>query len=458
MNPSSPSITLKLSDAKPQQTTLQGSSSLKRGLHNGLFIGTLLLGGGLPSSTAHADTHHHKTAHHKSSAPAGPTPGQRALAQAVAARKALEAKEKAAADAIAAQQAAARNAHSQALQDQSRAKNYALQSRTKRAALNTTQRRIQDLEGNITSLQTQQSSLQKAVATQNHALSTFLPVLLHVSQSPDAALFTAPQAAPRAATTLAILDGMTRLTHNRAETLRAQQAQLDTLSHTLSDRETELDALRRSQTRQATLAATRSQRAVIQSAHSQQSATEAQRNLHEAQQNAAALSNAVAALAIQEAHARAALEAEARRLARAHQLAQARAAQARVKTLSPGEAPHTGGGHAPVSGPIVTSWGQETEAGPATGVTYAPAPLAPVRAPCSGQVEFAGPFRSFGQMLILHCGSDYRFVLAGLGSISVNPGSSVKQSATLGQMPSEAPHLFVQLHRDTHTISPLPFL
>nr|WP_294917232.1 peptidoglycan DD-metalloendopeptidase family protein [uncultured Neokomagataea sp.] len=457
MNLSSPLITLKPSNAAHYKAAPLRASPFRRGLNHGLLIGTLLLGGALSSSKAQADAHHHKTPHHKAPV-TPPTAGQRALAEAIAARKALEAKEKAASEAIATQQQAARTAQSQAVQDQTRAKTYVQQSRTKQAALNTTQRRIQNLEGEIASLQAQRTRLQQAISAQNRALSTFLPVLLHVSQSPNAALFTAPQSAPRAATTLAILDGMTRLTHNRADTLRTQQTQLGTLSQTLTDREAELDTLRRSQTRQATLAATRSRRAIIQSAHSQQSAADAQRSLHEAQQNAAALSNAVAALAIQEAHARAALEAEARRLARAHQLAQARAAQARVKTLSPGEAPHTGGGHAPVTGPIVTSWGQETEAGPATGVTYAPAPLAAVHAPCSGQIEFAGPFRSFGQMLILHCGSDYRFVLAGLGTISVRPGSSVKQAATLGQMPSEAPHLFVQLHRDTRTISPLPFL
>ncbi|GBR50578.1 hypothetical protein AA106555_0262 [Neokomagataea thailandica NBRC 106555] len=427
-----------------------------------LILGSLLLGESAAfSCRAQPQTHHHKTQHqakHAAQAAPSPSAGQIALNRAIAARKALEEKEKAAAASIVAQQTAAQNAQSTAERDKAKAKTYAQQSRTKQAALNTTQRRIQGLEDNISALQIQQTHLRSSISSQNRALATFLPVLLHVSQSPNAALFTAPQSAPHAATTLAILDGMTRLTHNRAKALRDQQAQLNTLNTSLTDKESELNTLRRSQSEQARIAATHSRHAALESAHSMQSAADAQKSLREAKQEAAALSDAVAALAVQESRARAALEEEARRLARAHKLALAKAAQDRAKTLSPGEAPHAGSGHAPVSGPIVTSWGQETESGPATGVTYAPAPLSAVHAPCSGRVEFAGPFRSFGNMLILHCGSDYRFVLAGLGSLSVGTGSTVKQAATLGQMPSESPRLFVQLHKETHTISPVPFL
>jgi murein hydrolase activator len=49
-------------------------------------------------------------------------------------------------------------------------------------------------------------------------------------------------------------------------------------------------------------------------------------------------------------------------------------------------------------------------------------------------VEFAGPFRSFGQMLIINPGQDYLIVLAGLESVSVERGQSVSASDPLGFM------------------------
>ncbi|NVN11264.1 murein hydrolase activator EnvC family protein, partial [Nguyenibacter vanlangensis] len=117
--------------------------------------------------------------------------------------------------------------------------------------------------------------------------------------------------------------------------------------------------------------------------------------------------------------------------------------------------------------------GATTEAGPATGITYAPPSGATVRAPCAGQVDFAGAFRSYGQMVILDCGRHYRFVLAGMGSLDVSAGQSLAKGAPMGTMPGWSsgggsgggksggggrPSLFVQLRRGGAVIDPAPFL
>ena len=44
--------------------------------------------------------------------------------------------------------------------------------------------------------------------------------------------------------------------------------------------------------------------------------------------------------------------------------------------------------------------------------------------PCGGRVVFAGPFRSYGLLLIVDCGDGYHFVLAGLDRLDVAAGGS----------------------------------
>jgi murein hydrolase activator len=59
---------------------------------------------------------------------------------------------------------------------------------------------------------------------------------------------------------------------------------------------------------------------------------------------------------------------------------------------------------------------------------------AQVTAPADGQVEFAGPFRSYGQLLILNAGGGYHVLLAGMGGISAEMGQIVRAGEPVGTM------------------------
>ena len=52
-------------------------------------------------------------------------------------------------------------------------------------------------------------------------------------------------------------------------------------------------------------------------------------------------------------------------------------------------------------------------------------PGAQITAPCDGWVVYAGPFRNYGQLLILNAGSGYHVLLAGMDRISVDLGQFV---------------------------------
>lgn len=108
----------------------------------------------------------------------------------------------------------------------------------------------------------------------------------------------------------------------------------------------------------------------------------------------------------------------------------------------------------PVAGRLVRHWGEVTDAGPANGATYRAKGAAAVRAPCAGQVEFSGPFRSYGQLVIVDCGQGYRLVLAGMDRLSVSPGQKLRRGASIGWLPGQDPELYVELRKGEQAIDP----
>jgi septal ring factor EnvC (AmiA/AmiB activator) len=59
---------------------------------------------------------------------------------------------------------------------------------------------------------------------------------------------------------------------------------------------------------------------------------------------------------------------------------------------------------------------------------------AQIIAPADGKVEFAGPFRSYGQLLILNAGEGYLVLMAGMKEISAEIGQSVRAGEPVGIM------------------------
>ena len=59
---------------------------------------------------------------------------------------------------------------------------------------------------------------------------------------------------------------------------------------------------------------------------------------------------------------------------------------------------------------------------------------AQVTSPVDGKVEFAGPFRSYGEVLILNPGGGYHILLAGLGRITAATGEFLRAGEPVGEM------------------------
>lgn len=123
----------------------------------------------------------------------------------------------------------------------------------------------------------------------------------------------------------------------------------------------------------------------------------------------------------------------------------------------------------PASGPVVQKFGAKTDTtGTMKGVEIETRPGAQIVATFDGQIVFEGPFRGYGQILIIEHGGGYHTVLAGLDRVVVQVGQWLKAGEPIGRMgasgrtedgtESGRPRLYVELRRDGEPIDPAPML
>ncbi|MBV9559273.1 MAG: peptidoglycan DD-metalloendopeptidase family protein [Bradyrhizobium sp.] len=124
----------------------------------------------------------------------------------------------------------------------------------------------------------------------------------------------------------------------------------------------------------------------------------------------------------------------------------------------------------PVNGTKIHDFGASDGAGGIEkGISLAARAGAQVTTPCDGWVVYAGPFRSYGQLLILNAGGGYHVLIAGMERISVNIGQFVQTGepvATMGSTSQVAsilaanagqPVLYVEFRKDGTPIDPGPW-
>jgi murein hydrolase activator len=124
----------------------------------------------------------------------------------------------------------------------------------------------------------------------------------------------------------------------------------------------------------------------------------------------------------------------------------------------------------PVNGAKIREFGGSDGAGGVEkGISLATRAGAQVTTPCDGWVVYAGPFRSYGQLLILNAGGGYHVLIAGMERISVNIGQFVltgEPVATMGTKSQVAsilaanasqPVLYVEFRKDGTPIDPGPW-
>jgi septal ring factor EnvC (AmiA/AmiB activator) len=116
----------------------------------------------------------------------------------------------------------------------------------------------------------------------------------------------------------------------------------------------------------------------------------------------------------------------------------------------------------PVPGALVSGFGEPAADGSESlGLVLESLTEAQVVAPHDGQVVFRGPFRGYGEILIIEHRGGYHTLLAGLGRIDAVVGQWLLAGEPVGVMPPGAggkPRLYVELRRNGRPINPWPWL
>jgi septal ring factor EnvC (AmiA/AmiB activator) len=125
----------------------------------------------------------------------------------------------------------------------------------------------------------------------------------------------------------------------------------------------------------------------------------------------------------------------------------------------------------PVSGETAREYGSsDSYGGTSRGISISTRPKAVVVSPADGWVAFAGPFRSYGRLLIINAGGGYYLLLAGMEQINVDVGQFVLAGEPVAQMgqstlvspaagaiESNDPVLYVEFRKDGGSVDPGPW-
>jgi septal ring factor EnvC (AmiA/AmiB activator) len=124
----------------------------------------------------------------------------------------------------------------------------------------------------------------------------------------------------------------------------------------------------------------------------------------------------------------------------------------------------------PATGELAASFGSEDGfGGHLAGILLQTRSGAQVTSPCDGKVLFAGPFRGYGQMLIIGVSGGYHVLLAGLKTVDGVVGQEVLAGEPVGSMGVPAPRtgsgasgarderLYIEFRRNGTPIDPAPW-
>lgn len=114
----------------------------------------------------------------------------------------------------------------------------------------------------------------------------------------------------------------------------------------------------------------------------------------------------------------------------------------------------------PARGPIITSYGQELSKGVnSKGIVIKTRENAQVIAPYDGSVIFSGPFKGYGNLIIIDHGRGYMSLLAGMDSVDTETGQMVLAGEPVGIMPdSDSAKLYMEIRKDKRPVNPVSWL
>ena len=339
--------------------------------------------------------------------------------------------------------------------------------------------RIAAGEQSMTDLSERQEAVRLSLVSRRSVLAEVLAALQRIGRDPPPALLVSPEDALSSVRSAILLGAV--VPEIRAETLAlaADLKELAALRQAIAlERQSLAAALEENAAEEQRLSNLSAEKAALQE--------ESRRRLERERQRAEALSvrsgeleTAIAALASEITSLKEAAEAarkaeEERQRQLAEKLERARAFAAVAvpdkNRIMPAYAfsKLSGTLAQPARGDTVRYFGADDGTGHTlTGEVMATEKGATVHAPADGWIAYAGPFRSYGQVVIIDTGENHHVVLAGMEKINVSAGRFVvagEPLATMGEtrfagsaalsLASERPTLYIEIRKDGQPVDP----
>ncbi|MBB4857759.1 septal ring factor EnvC (AmiA/AmiB activator) [Novosphingobium chloroacetimidivorans] len=116
----------------------------------------------------------------------------------------------------------------------------------------------------------------------------------------------------------------------------------------------------------------------------------------------------------------------------------------------------------PLTGRLVTGFGEEGPGGAgqtrSRGVVLATRSNAQAVAPAPGRIAYAGPYRGYGQIVIVEHDGGWVTLVTGLARLDVGVGEQVVAGSPLGTTGPGRPRVGVELRRNGEPVNPLQYL
>lgn len=111
----------------------------------------------------------------------------------------------------------------------------------------------------------------------------------------------------------------------------------------------------------------------------------------------------------------------------------------------------------PVSGRTILGFGAPQGSGLSKGLTLAPLAGAQVVSPAAGRVAFSGPYRGFGQIVIIEHAGGWTSLVTGLARSDANVGDDVVGGSPIGIAGQGRPIISLELRRNGEAVNPLQY-
>ncbi len=341
---------------------------------------------------------------------------------------------------------------------------------------------ISESELRLASLAGRQSELQKSLHARRDVLAEVLAALQRMGRNPPPALLVSPEDALSSVRSAILLGAVVPEVRGQTERLIADLQELSNVRASIdNERGRLLITLEEQAAEEERLTLLLAEKRKLATNNEQKLADES-RISQDLAERARSLEDLIASLGQEIESVRAAQE-EAR-LAQQSRTEESQRQREKARELARNAAPDAGRIapafqfselknklELPVAGNAKYGFGEEDETGrPLKGMMVSTAADAIVTAPADGWVVYSGPFRSYGQLIILNAGDGYHLVLAGMGSTNTDIGQFVVAGEPVGRMASTKvasatalalastePTLYIEFRRNGKPIDPAPW-